>query len=347
MPIFQASVFEHNDLDAVRRIGSGAEPGFIYSRVSNPTVWAFEQDMCAFEKGDVAIASSSGMSAIFSVFAGLLSAGDHVIVAEQLYGATYALIEHMLRRFGISATYVDVTNLDAIEAARTPHTKLCYIESIANPLLQVSDIAGISAWCHQHQVALCVDNTFATPVGIQPLRLGADISLHSATKYIGGHSDVTAGVVVAKAQFEKPLRSATILSGGTLDPHAAWLLLRGLKTLSLRFEKQRQNAAVLAERLLGHSKIEKLYHTKESAVLALSLRGNVNQFLQASSHLPITPSLGGTMTTTAHPASMSHHMIPAHVRARIGVTEQLIRVSVGLEHPDDTWRELSLALSAC
>lgn len=344
MPIVQAAVFEFSELDDVRDIGLGKKEGFVYSRVSNPTVWAFEEELRLFEHGDVAIGTGSGMGAIFAVLGGLLSQGDHVVLAEQLYGVTYALVEQMLKRFGVQASYVNAQSLTAIEAAFRPETKLCYIETISNPLLEVSDIAGIAKLCATRKVLLAVDNTFATPLACKPLTLGADVVLHSATKYLGGHSDVTAGVVVAKAALTKRLRGAAILAGSTLDPHAAWLLLRGLKTLSVRFTRQQKNAQLLAERLAKHAAVARTYHSALGAVVSFELRGDVREVLRRMPNLPITPSLGGTVTTMAHPASMSHGMVPPAERARLGISDQLIRVSVGIEHIDDVWAELDAAL---
>jgi len=345
-PIVQTSAFGADDLDAL------TSAPFQYTRVSNPTTAAWEQEIAALEGADAAIGFASGMGAISAVLLGELKSGDHLIVAEQVYGVTYALITQTLARFGITASFVDVRDEDALRAAFTPQTKLLYVESISNPTLLVPKLGPLAALAHAHGCRLVVDNTFATPFLARPLEEGADIVLHSATKFLNGHSDVSAGIVLGGVETIRNLQKTAWLLGSTLDPMASWLLLRGLKTLALRMERQCATAARVAERLKGMA--ARVYYPGQGAIVSFEVNVRVNETrleaakrtVKALEHIPVVPSLGGCSTTITHPASTSHRSLPVQMRDRLGVGDGLLRLSVGLEDAEVLCAELESGLCA-
>lgn len=368
-PIYQASVFEFADLAQVDAVQSGAAPGFIYSRMANPTCAALEADVARLEGAEAALAVASGMGAIFAVLFGLVSAGDHVVAGDELYGGSYAVLARELRRFGVEATFVDATDPAAVAAAMRPNTRVCYVETITNPTMQVVDIPALAAVCRPRGVRLIVDNTFATPIHCRPLRLGADAVIHSATKFLGGHSDVTAGVVAGGPELIAAARGAATLTGATLDPFAAWLVVRGIKTLAVRVERQSATALELARRLAAHPRVERVcYPGLDGAgpaarvlsggfgpMLAFEVApgpGEADDGLAAADRvltrlrlIRITPSLGGATTTSSHPVLTSHRAMPPEERARLGIRAGLIRLSVGVEDVEDVWSDLQAALA--
>lgn len=354
LPIYQASVFEFADLAQVEAVQSGAGPGFIYSRMGNPTCAALESDVSRLEGADAALAVASGMGAIFAVLFGLLSAGDHLVAGDELYGGSYAVIARELKRFGVEATFVDATDPAAVAAALRPNTRVCYVETITNPTMRVVDLPALAALCRPRGVRLIVDNTFATPIHCQPLRLGADAAVHSATKFLGGHSDVTAGVVAGSQDVIAAARNAAVLTGATLDPFAAWLVVRGIKTLAVRVERQSANAAELARRLAEHPRVARVHHAF-GPMLAFEVNpaageqddglAAADRVLSALRLIRITPSLGGATTTSSHPVLTSHRAMPPEERARLGIRAGLIRLSVGVEDVEDIWADLQAALA--
>ncbi|RMF95379.1 MAG: PLP-dependent transferase [Planctomycetota bacterium] len=350
--------------------GAGDWGRFDYSRSGNPTRACFEQTIASLESGCGALAYASGMAAVHGAMM-WLTPGDHVIAGEDIYGGTYRLLHKILKPAGIGITLVDTKDPDRLDAALRdlPQTKLVWIESPGNPLMSITDIAACAEVAHRHDALLGVDNTFATPVLTRPLELGADIVMHSATKYIGGHSDVLGGVVVVrdKELFDRLyfIQNAT---GAVMGPFEAYLCSRGLKTLELRVREQCRSAAVLAERLLKHPKVARVLYPGLGghpghavaarqmdggfgAMLSFELDGTYEQAkkLAESTHLfQLAVSLGAVESLIEQPASMSHASYDREDRLAHGITDGLIRISVGLEDPDDLWDDLAQAIDrAC
>jgi methionine-gamma-lyase len=364
VPLYQTSIFTFNDLDVFADAWSRPDGPVTYSRLGNPTTRALEDAVAALEGGRAAMATASGMGAISSVVLSLPGTGDHVLVQRGLYGGTLALLRDLTERWGLRMSLVDVDDMAAIEAARTPATRMLYLETVANPMGQVCDLPGLAAWARTRGLLTVVDNTFATPVLCQPLRLGADVVVHSTTKYIGGHSDVIGGIAV----FADAATHATVWERGTeigasADPFAAWLTLRGLQTLPVRIRRQSDGAGVLARRLVGHDRVTAVHwpglpghpsHARASALLAgfggvfaFDLAGGAEasrSFTKRLGLASLAPSLGGVTTTVLSPRHTSHsRLTPAELTAA-GLGEGTLRVSVGLEDPDDLWADFAQAL---
>ncbi|MCM3143350.1 aminotransferase class I/II-fold pyridoxal phosphate-dependent enzyme [Brevibacillus sp. MER 51] len=354
VPIYQASTFHQTDID---------QPGtFDYARSGNPTRQALEEAIASLEGGARGFAFSSGMAAISSVFM-LFSAGDHVVVAEDVYGGTFRFLTKVLSRMGISVTFVDATDTEAVGAAITPITKGVYLETPSNPTLKVTDIAAVSRIAKEHGVLVIVDNTFLTPYYQRPLELGADVVIHSATKFIGGHSDVVAGLAVTRdASLGEQLYFIQNGMGAILGVQDCWLVMRGLKTLKARLDVSTKTAASLADWLSTHPQVSRVYYTGLT-----DHPGHLIQTQQATGHgavlsfdvgsrerakalfdrvkLPIVAvSLGAVETILSYPATMSHAAMPAEERAARGITDGLIRLSAGLEDFDDLVADLKQAL---
>ncbi len=350
VPIVQSSAFEIDALETLEATSSGALHTHVYTRVSNPTTSALEHDLCALEGAERALCFGSGMAAFNAVIAGFVQAGDHVVCAEQIYGVSYAALSRLFGGFSVAVTFVDTRDEAAVTQAFRPETKLLVAETLSNPTLVVADIPMLARVAHAHGAKLFIDNTFASPVLCRPLELGADIIMHSASKYLGGHSDVIAGVVLGSASVMKPIFQQAILLGATLDPFASFLLIRGLKTLALRMERQCDNAAKIAGAMRGHPRVERVYYPdgqlaqRGGAVVSIVLRGDVGPFVAALEHIPIVTTLGGVSTTITLPALSSHRSVPAAERARLGVVDKLVRISVGIEDADDVIAELTGAL---
>ncbi|MBY0088565.1 PLP-dependent aspartate aminotransferase family protein [Brevibacillus brevis] len=354
VPIYQASTFHQTDID---------QPGtFDYARSGNPTRQALEEAIASLEGGARGFAFSSGMAAISSVFM-LFSAGDHVVVAEDVYGGTFRFLTKVLSRMGISVTFVDATDTEAVRAAITPITKGVYLETPSNPTLKVTDIAAVSRIAKEHGVLVIVDNTFLTPYYQRPLELGADVVIHSATKFIGGHSDVVAGLAVTRdASLGEQLYFIQNGMGAILGVQDCWLVMRGLKTLKARLDVSTKTAASLADWLSTHPQVSRVYYTGLT-----DHPGHLIQTQQATGHgavlsfdvgsrerakalfdrvkLPIVAvSLGAVETILSYPATMSHAAMPAEERAARGITDGLIRLSAGLEDFNDLVADLKQAL---
>ncbi len=350
VPIVQSSAFEIDALETLEATSSGALHTHVYTRVSNPTTSAFEHDMCALEGAERALGFGSGMAAFNAVIAGHVQAGDHVVCAEQIYGVSYASLAKLFAGFSVSVTFVDTTDASAVAKAFRSETKLLVAETLSNPTLVVADIPMLARVAHAHGAKLFVDNTFASPILCRPLALGADIVMHSASKYLGGHSDVIAGVVLGSTAVMKPIFQQAILLGATLDPFASFLLLRGLKTLALRMERQCDNAEKIARAMRAHEGVERVYYPdgqlsgRGGAVVSIVLRGEVGAFVAALATIPIVTTLGGVSTTITLPALSSHRSVPAAERVRLGVVDKLVRLSIGIEDADDLIAELTGAL---
>jgi cystathionine beta-lyase/cystathionine gamma-synthase len=365
VPIYQTSVFAFDDAAACARALDDPGAGFAYSRYANPTTSALEAVAADLEGGAAAMATSSGMGAINAVLLGLLRAGDHVIAQQCLYGGTFAVFNALAARYGIDVSYVSGRDPAEVTAAVTPRSRLLFLETIANPTIAVSDLPALIAAGHQAGLTCVVDNTFATPVLCRPLEHGADIVVHSATKYLGGHDDLTLGLVIfAEEQTYRPLWKHTVDLGVAADPFAAWLTLRGLKTLPLRMERHCANAGHLAHRLAVHPAVDQVHwpglpghpdhHTARrilagfGGMVAFDLAGGRNagmDFVGALRLAALATSLGGAETLVLHPASTSHRQMDAASLRAAGIGEGSIRVSVGLEHPDDLWADFEQALA--
>jgi methionine-gamma-lyase len=365
VPIYQTSVFAFDDPAACAQALDDPAAGFAYSRYSNPTTRALEDVLASLEGGAQAIATGSGMGAINCVLLALLRPGDHVIAQRCLYGGTFSVFAGLAARHGIDVTYISGADAAEVTAAARPGTRLLYLETIANPTIAVADLPALIAAGHAAGLTCVVDNTFATPVLCRPIEHGADIVVHSATKYLGGHDDVMLGAAVfAHADTHQALWKHAVDLGVAADPFAAWLILRGLKTLSLRMARHCDNAAHLAARLAAHSAVSAVQwpglpghpgHAVAARVLggfggmlAFDLAGGRDAGLAFAAGLRLAamaPSLGGAETLVLHPASTSHRQYDAAALRAAGISEGSVRVSAGLEHPDDIWADFEQALA--
>ncbi|TMF18435.1 MAG: cystathionine gamma-synthase [Chloroflexi bacterium] len=343
--------------------GVGRHKGFEYSRTGNPTRNALEECLAALEGAKHCLAFASGLGAETTLML-LLNPGDHVVYMEDVYGGTFRLFDKVLKRFGMEFSAIDASDLDVVERSMTSRTRMLWLESPTNPLLRVVDIDAVSEIAHSHGAMVCVDNTFATPYLQQPLHLGADVVVHSATKYIGGHSDVVGGAVMTNHDdLEKQLRFHQNAVGAVPSPFDCWLLLRGVKTLALRVERQSENAMAIANALARHSAVKRVYYpgletNAQRAVAAKQMRmfGGMVSFevadeatalrtLERLKIFALAESLGAVESLAEHPARMTHASIPAAERARAGVGDGLIRLSVGVEDVGDLIADLERALS--
>lgn len=370
VPIFQTSTFIFDSAEQGGRRFALEEGGYIYTRLGNPTTATFERRMADLEGGAQAIATSSGMGAVASVFWSLLSAGDHVVTDACLYGCTFALLQHSLKRFGVEVSFVDTSDLEQVKQAMKPNTKMLYLETPANPNLKIIPLKKVIDQVRSTHPQCCVvvDNTFATPVLQRPLELGADIVLHSATKYLNGHGDVIAGVVVTKTdELADAVRWVGLkdCTGAVLGPQEAFLVIRGLKTLALRMERHCENAATVAQFLADHPKVEKVFYpglkdhkghqdamsqmsNKGGAVIAFEVKGGMDAgrtLMNSVKLCSLAVSLGDTETLIEHPASMTHSPYTPEERAEGGITDGLVRLSVGLEDVQDIIDDLQQALA--
>lgn len=345
------------------------EPGqplrFDYSRSGNPTRGVLESCLAALEQGTYGLAFASGCAAATTLLHAL-APGDHVVCGDDVYGGTYRLFTRVMAGFGLKTSFVDASDEARFAAAFTPQTKLAWLESPTNPLLGLADIRRLSAICHERGVPLVVDNTFASPVLQQPLTLGADVVLHSTTKYLNGHSDVVGGaLVLSDAALAERLRFLQNAMGAVPSPFDCYLVLRGLKTLPVRMERHGRTAAELATRLEAHERVERVHYPgltshrqhelcrrqmrSGGGMVSLSLRGGelaARTFLQSLRWFALAESLGGVESLAEHPGLMTHASIPKDVRAALGIGDGLVRLSVGLEHVEDLWADLEQALDA-
>ncbi len=342
----------------------GVHKGYEYSRTDNPTRRAWERNIAALEEGTDAIAFSSGMAAIDSVVR-LLQPGEHIVACADLYGGTVRLFERVWRAYGISVSYAEESTPDAIAAEFTPQTRMLYLESPTNPLLQLADIGQLSALAHTHNAWVVVDNTFATPYAQTPLTLGADLVVHSTTKYLAGHSDLIGGVVVVRhAELAERLRFLQNAVGAIPSPFDCWLCLRSVKTLALRMQQHERNALAVAQLLAQHPRVVRVHYpglaTHPQHELARRQMRNfggvlsvefpseqhARAFLQALRLFTLAESLGGVESLACHPATMTHASIPRERRLRLGITDGLVRLSCGIEETEDLLADIEQALAA-
>lgn len=365
-PIYQTSTFIFDSAEQGGRRFALEEPGYIYSRLGNPTTAQVEDKLANLENGEAAVAMASGMGAITSVFWAAVSAGDHIVAAKTLYGCTFAFLNHGLTRFGVEVDFIDTSDPENVRKAMKPNTKVVYLESPANPNMNISDIEVISKIAHEVEGCIVVvDNTYCTPYIQRPLDLGADVVVHSATKYLNGHGDVIAGFAVGKQEFMNKVRLVGIkdMTGSVLSPFDAFLINRGMKTLDLRMEKHCANAQKVAEFLENHPAVQsvqypglKSFAQYELAKKQMLLPGamiafELNGGLEAGIHLMnsvelciLAVSLGDTETLIQHPASMTHSPYTPEERKEAGISDGLVRLSVGLEDADDIISDLKQAL---
>lgn len=355
-PVYQATAFRHPRL--------GQSTGFDYIRTKNPTRTVLEEAAAALESGDAGFACASGMAALTTVFT-LFGQGDHLVVSLDLYGGTYRLLERILTKYGISASYVDTNDLDALEAARQPGTKAVFIETPTNPLMMITDIEAVCSWARTHGLLTIVDNTLLTPFFQRPLELGADIVVHSATKYLGGHNDVLAGLIVTKgAELSAEMAVLHNSLGAVLAPSDSYQLMKGMKTLALRMERHESNALTIARYLLEHPAIAEVFHpglpdhpgyaiqnrqsSGNTGIFSFKVKeaSYVEPLLRHIRLIAFAESLGGVESLMTYPAIQTHADIPAEIRDAVGVDDRLLRFSVGIEHVDDLIADLGQALEA-
>lgn len=364
VPIYQTSTFKFKSAQHGADCFSGKSDGFIYTRIGNPTIRAFEQNIAALENGYDGIATSSGMAAISSVYMALLGAGAHIISSDAVYGPARGILEQDFSRFNVEATFVNTSKTENILAALKPNTKVLYIETPANPTMDITDIEACAAIAKKHNLLLVVDNTFCSPYLQKPLDLGADVVLHSITKFINGHADIVGGVIVAKdPEIYKKIRHSMVYMGCNMDPTQAFMVLRGVKTLSVRIERAQENAMKVAKFLENHPKIEwirypgLLSHPQYElgkkqmkgfgSMMSFGVKGGyqAGEKLMNSVHLALLAvSLGGVETLIQHPASMTHAAVSHENKQKAGITDELVRFSVGIEDVEDIIGDLSQAL---
>ena len=354
-PIFQTSTYV--------QAGLGEHKGFEYSRTQNPTRSALEECMAAIEDGHYGLAFASGMAAESAILS-LLSAGEHMVSCDDLYGGSYRIFERVMRRYNVETTYVAAGNIEGYERAIRPNTKMIWLETPTNPLLRLIDIQAVAEIAHRHNLLLVVDNTFASPYFQQPLKLGADIVVHSTTKYLNGHSDIIGGALVLNnEEVYQAIKFYQNAAGGVPSPFDSWLTLRGIKTLAVRMRQHEENAIAVAKFLAEHPRVEKVYYPGLPAhpdyalakrqmsgfggMVSFQFKGiyaDVDKVVRRFKIFALAESLGGVDSLVCHPASMTHGSIPKDIRESRGLTDALLRLSVGIEDVDDLLADLEQAL---
>ena len=363
-PIFQSSTYKLTD-ERYAGWAAGAQHTLLYARMSSVNSDAVAQKLTAMECGEDAETFASGMAAIATTMVALLSQGDHIVASADVYGGTYGLLTEELPRFGISTTMADMRDPASYEAAIQPNTKMLYIETLTNPVLKVCDIAAMVDVAKRHDLLIVIDNTFASPWGCQPLTMGVDLVIHSTTKYLGGHSDIIGGAVVGSKELITQIFKRKAHFGGSPDPHACYLLERGMRTLDVRMPRICENAATIAQRLESHPAIERVYHTqleshpdyevaqrtipKGSGMVAFVVKGGdaaALKFMRGLNIIYEATSLGGVESLIECPFNSSHGAVPEDVRIAAGVVPGFVRMSIGIEDVDDLWEDIDQALAS-
>ncbi len=354
-PIYQTSTFKFKDADHGARLFKGEEKGYIYTRMQNPTVEGCEAAVAALEGGAKALGCGSGMAAVNLIMAAVLSAGDHVICSESVYGPTTTILSTVYTKFGVEVSFVDTSDLDAVKAAVKPNTKLIFVETPGNPTLVMSDLQAIADIAHENGAKMAVDNTFMSPILQKPFRHGADYVMHSMTKFLNGHADVVAGMVIVKEEEEYAhFRKTLNLIGGVIDPFNSFLVHRGIKTLKLRIERHCENTIKVAEFLKNHPKVEwirfpgfeshpqyeigKKQMYGAGGMISFGLKGGLDAgktLMNNVEMFQLAVSLGGVESLIQHPASMTHAGVTKELREQAGITDGLVRISVGIEDVDE------------
>jgi cystathionine beta-lyase len=354
VPIYQTSTYKQK--------GLGENEGYEYSRTGNPTREAVEKLIADIENGHAGFAFSSGMAAISAVLM-LFKSGDKIIISDNVYGGTYRVLDKIFKNFNLEFELVDTSNIEAVENSITEDVKAIYIETPTNPLMTITDIKKISELAKKKNILTIVDNTFMTPYLQRPIELGADIVIHSATKYLGGHSDLVAGLAVVNSQeLAERLHFIQNSTGGILNPFDSWLLIRGIKTLSVRMDRHEQNAEYISELLSKNPSIEKIYYpglenhighgiqkvqaSGYGAIISFVLKNdvNINTFFKSLKLITFGESLGGVESLVCHPATMTHAAIPSEIRQKVGIVDNLVRLSVGIESKEDLIKDLNNAI---
>ena len=360
-PIYQTSTFEVTDNEEQLRV---TPTDAFYTRYGNPTNTVPEKAIAGLEGADRALLFASGMNAITTSILALLQSGDHVVAQRDIYGGATKFFGQWLPKIGIETTFVDTTEYEQHERAIRPNTRLLYLESPTNPTLRIVDLKRVVGIAKKHRLITMIDSTFATPINCRPAEFGVDLVMHSGTKYFGGHSDLIAGVVAGRADLIEKIHSTRTTLGGCMDPHAAWLLLRGIKTLAVRVERQNENALRVAQFLAGHPKVRCVYYpfvegNPQRGLAMEQMRGgggivsfdvegtgeDARRMSESLSLFTLAPSLGGVDSLVCIPVLTSHAMIPPEHRERVGITEQMVRLSVGIEHAEDLIADLDQALT--
>jgi cystathionine gamma-synthase len=338
VPVYFSTAYRHE--------GIGQSTGFDYSRTGNPTRQVLEQTIADLEGGDQGFACSSGMSAILTILS-LFKANDEWIVSKDLYGGTYRILEQGFKKWGLNSKYINTSDTSKIESEITSNTKAIFIETPTNPMMEQTDISEVAQIAKKHNLLLIVDNTFYTPVLQQPIKLGADIVIHSATKYLGGHNDVLAGLIVGKGEkLCEELAKFHNTMGAVLSPFDSWLLMRGMKTLSLRMERHEKNAKEIVEFLKNHDSIVDVLYPGKGGMISFRINSEkwVNPFLQNLQLISFAESLGGVESFITYPTTQTHADIPEEIRNEVGVDNRLLRFSVGIEDAQDLKEDLRQAL---
>jgi cystathionine beta-lyase/cystathionine gamma-synthase len=355
VPIYQTSTFVQAEL--------GKHKGFEYARTANPTRTALERNLAALELGRFGFAFASGMAAINALLT-LFKSGDHVVAGHNLYGGTFRLFDRVLKNFGLTFSYINTTHLDEVERALRTNTRLLFVETPTNPIMEITDLAAAAELAHRHDVLLAVDNTFMSPYLQRPLEHGADLVVHSTTKYLNGHSDGVGGAVILRdTALADRLRFLQNAAGAILGPMDSWLVLRGVKTLAVRMRQHSENGMVVAQFLAKHPKVQKVHYPglpdhPQHALAQRQMTGfggmlsfesgsleSAKTILKSVRLCSLAESLGGVETLISHPASMTHSIIPAADRERLGITDGLVRISVGIEDVEDLIADLEQALA--
>jgi len=361
-PIYETSVFAFTSTKQLVDAVSEKSSRDVYTRWSNPTITAAEKKIAELEGAEECVVFSSGMAAISTAIMSLASSGDHIVSVRDLYGGTVGLFSDLMSRFGVRTTFVEATNVDEISSTIRSNTKILFLETPTNPTLKLVDLQRAAEIAAEHGAKVLVDNTFASPYNQQPLQFGCDATLHSATKYLAGHNDVTAGAIAGPGKLIEPMRKLRRTLGGVLDPHGAWLLLRGMKTLALRMARHNSNGQRIAEYLENHPNVEKVYypglrthpqHTLAKrqmkgfgGVVSFELKGDLNQTMRFVDNLKLAllaPSLGGTETLVSQPSTASHFFMDPDERRKAGISDSLVRLSLGIEDAEDIISDLAQA----
>jgi methionine-gamma-lyase len=365
-PIYQTSTFTFANAEQGEKRFAGEDNGYIYSRLGNPTVKVLEERMAVIEGGEKALAFGSGMAAVSATLISLTKANDHILCSQGIYGCTFGLLQLMEEKYAITHDLIAMSNEDEIRKSIRPETTVIYVETPINPTMTCVDLKMVAKVAQEHNIKVVVDNTFCSPYLQKPIELGCDVVIHSATKYICGHGDVIAGIVVGKEDFLSNMAMTTQKDiGGVISPFDAWLLIRGLKTLPVRLDRHCENAETIAEKLKAHPKVEKIYYPgdkdfqgyeiaskqmkKPGGLISFEIKGDkkaAQQFMNKLSLIKIAVSLGDAETLIQHPATMTHAVVPEESRVKMGITDNLLRLSLGLEASEDIWQDLESALQS-
>ncbi|MCU0235596.1 MAG: aminotransferase class I/II-fold pyridoxal phosphate-dependent enzyme [Acidobacteria bacterium] len=365
VPIYQTSTFAFANVDEGARCFAGESDGYIYTRIGNPTIAALEKQIAILEKGFGAIATSSGMAAVSTIYMAFLKSGDHIVSTDAVYGPARGIMESYFRKFGVESTYLNTSDLDAVRRAIRPNTRMLYIETPTNPTMEISDLEACCAIAHEHGLVAVVDNTFSSPYLQRPIELGADVVFHSMTKFINGHADIVAGIIIAKTEeLYLTIRPAMVGMGCNMDPHQAYMVLRGVKTLAIRVARAQENAIQVADYLERHPKVAWVKYPGlkshpqyalaqkqmdgPGAMISFELKGGLGagKVLMDNVRLAmLAVSLGGIETLIQHPASMTHSKMSRENREKAGISDGLVRFAVGIEDLQDIIADLDQALA--